>query len=532
MQTTQITIAGGGPVGLGLALDLASRDIDVVILERSSELHRIPKGQNLTQRSGELFRRWGISNQIRAASPIPREFGNAGLVTYGTLLSDYHYDWFQRSKVAAYYFAENERLPQYLLENIMRQRLGDFPNVSFNDGCNVTHFEQTADGVSVVYLKNDIEHTIKTQYLVGCDGSRSVVREVSGIRQTTNLQGPRMALLVFRSTELDQLLVNHPGKSIFNIMNPALNGFWQFLGRYDLNGGWFYHVPVATDATADNTDFKSHLHQMVGKPFELDFEHIGFWDLRIRHADHYRKGCVFIAGDAAHSHPPYGGYGVNTGLEDAANLGWKLAAAIDGWGDEPLLDSYSNERHDVFNSVSRDFIERMIKDFRTFLDRYAPQKDKTEFEAAWQARATADDSDVTQFLPNYAGSAMVWGQPGAESSAKGQHSFEAVPGFHLPPPQAVDQTLLEELWSQLTDGGFTLLSIGGEHTEIDDFVEVATNRGIPMKVVSGTNADYGSSYKAKLILVRPDLYVAWTDNTGEQSANAVFNRVLAGKHTF
>lgn len=518
--TTQVAIVGGGPVGLGLALDLASRNIDVTVLERSTVLHQIPKGQNLTQRSGELFRLWGISEQVREASPIPREFGNAGLVTYGTLLSDYHYDWFQRSKVAPFYFAENERLPQYLLEQVMRDRLSAFPNITFHTGCEVTGLNQTPGAASVTYLVNGAEHALQAQYVVGCDGARSIVRELAGINQAINLQGPKMALLVFRSTELDKLLEKHQGKSIFNVMNPELNGFWQFLGRFDLQGGWFYHVPVADDATADNTDFESHLHQMVGQAFELEFEHIGFWDLRITHAEAYRADRVFIAGDAAHSHPPYGGYGVNMGLEDACNLSWKLAAMLDGWGSEELLESYSSERHAVFESVSSDFIERMITDFRTFSGSYSPATDKVAFEAAWHQRATADDSDVTEFLPNYAGSPMVWGETGGVSSAKGTHHGKAQPGFHLPPPGS-DSEVNDHLWAQLVSGGFTLLNLDASQQLVDELASAAVSRNIPLDFIFITDKTTVGHYEARLILIRPDLYVAWTDNVSDSLSDNV-----------
>jgi len=524
MAKTQVAIIGGGPVGIGLALDLARQGIDVKVFERSRELHQIPKGQNLTQRSGELFRQWNISEQVRTASPIPRAFGNAGLVTYGKLLSEYHYDWFQRSKVGAFYFAENERLPQYLLEQVMRDRLADFPNASFETGCEVTGLDQNDDGVQITYLQDQTHQKLNAHYAVGCDGARSVVRESTGITQAINLQGPKMALLVFRSRELDQLLSHFGGKSIFNIMNPELNGFWQFLGRFDLEGGWFYHAPVADNANTDNTDFKNHLHQMVGKSFDLEFEHIGFWDLRISHATCYRNKRVFIAGDAAHSHPPYGGYGVNTGLEDACNLSWKLAAMLKGWGSDNLLNSYTTERHAVFDSVSRDFIERMIKDFKSFLGTYSPTKDKAAFEAAWEARANADDSDVTEFLPNYAGSTHVWGNTEDTSSAKGRHHTNALPGFHLPPPK----TGAEDFWASHVKEGFTLLDLGGNKSRVAEFCAAAEKRGIPLNVLISDDKPVQESYGAQLILLRPDLYVAWTDNNGHIAASDILERVING----
>ncbi len=116
------------------------------------------------------------------------------------------------------------------------------------------------------------------------------------------------------------------------------------LGRVDLGRSWFFHAPVPMDTTADNFDFHQLLFQAVGREFSLDISYIGFWDLRFAHADSYRNGRILVAGDAAHSHPPYGGYGINLGFEDARNLGWKLSAMINGWAGDTLIDSYDQER--------------------------------------------------------------------------------------------------------------------------------------------------------------------------------------------
>ena len=397
MADTNVAIVGGGPVGLGLAIDLALRDVRSVVLERGTELHRIPKGQNLTQRTGEHFRSWGVTEDIQRATPIPREFGNAGLVTYGTLLNDYHYDWFQRSKVGAYYHALNERLPQYRTEDVLRARAAELPEIDFRTGSKVIGLEDQVDCVQLEVETASGGETVTAPFAVGCDGARSRIRELAGIKQDMDHQGPRMALLVFRSKELDRILERYAGKSIFNVMNPAMDGYWQFLGRIDLEGGYFYHSPIPEGAEGE-AYFRKHLHEMVGKEFELEFEHIGFWDLRISHATTYRQGRVLIAGDAAHSHPPYGGYGVNTGFEDACNLSWKLAATLHGWAGERLLDTYTEERHPVFESVAHDFISRMIGDFQDFTAKYSPERNKDAFDAAWKARTEDDDSDVTDLI--------------------------------------------------------------------------------------------------------------------------------------
>ena len=131
-----------------------------------------------------------------------------------------------------------------------------------------------------------------------------------------------MVLLVFRSRQLSQLLERYPGTSFYNVLHPDLEGYWQFFGRVDLGETWFFHAPVPSDTTRDNFDFHKYLHAVVGAEFDCEFTHVGFWDLRIATAETYQKERIFIAGDAAHSHPPYGGYGINTGFEDARNLGW------------------------------------------------------------------------------------------------------------------------------------------------------------------------------------------------------------------
>lgn len=518
---TQVAIVGGGPVGLGLAIDLAQRGVCTHVIERSTTLHSIPKGQNLTQRTGEHFRAWGITEAVRAASPIPASFGNAGMVAWGQLLSDYTYDWFKRGAVGQYYFARNERLPQYCLEAVLRQRAAAFGAITFEQGVKATGVTQTDDQATVEFVRQDgTTGQVSAPFVVGCDGSRSVIRQAAGIGLQTDHTGPRMALLVFRSQALHDILERYPGKSIFNVMNPDLDGYWQFLGRVDLNGGWFYHAPMPEGTTAGNFDFRAHLHQAVGTEFPLEFEYIGFWDLRISMAERYRNGRVFIAGDAAHSHPPYGGYGINTGFEDARNLSWKLAGALNGWAGAGLLDSYSAERLPVFASTSRDFIARMIHDDRAFAAAHDPARDLADFQRAWAERATAGNADVTEFLPNYAGSPIVFGPRGATSGARGSHGFAARAGFHLAPQPLGDD---RGLWGELGPG-FTLIDLGEQGTAGKAFSAAASALGVPLTVVQSHSAAAREAWGAEVILIRPDLFVAWAGSGADCDARAILSR--------
>ncbi len=521
-QAAQVAIVGGGPVGLGLAIELAQRGVTSRVFERTTELHRIPKGQNLTQRSGEHFRAWGIAQAVRSASPIPPDFGNAGIVAYRTLLGDYTSDWFKRAVVRPFYFADNERLPQYELERVMRERAAELPEIRFVSGATVKGVHQDEDGVTVDFVgEGDATvRSVRTAYAAGCDGARSILRREAGIELDTDHHDRRMALLVFRSAELHDLLERYPGKTIYNVLNPEHDGYWQFLGRVDIGGGWFFHAPVPAGTTADNFDFRDYLHGVVGAPFALEFEHIGFWDLRIAHAKSYRNSRLFIAGDAAHSHPPYGGYGVNTGLEDARNLGWKLAAHLQGWGGPGLLASYGAERHPVFASTAADFIDRMIRDDRAFSRSFAPERDRAAFEAEWKRRAGSGNADVTQFLPNYAGSPVVFGRDGAESSARGTHRVEARAGYHLAPQPLPSG---RDLWDAI-GSGFALLDFSGAPQIAAAFEAEAAGHGIPLTVVAEPSEAAREAYGCDLVLVRPDLFIAWVGNADDCDPTAILAR--------
>lgn len=524
-----VAIVGGGPVGLGLAIDLAQRDISSIVIERSKALHTIPKGQNLTQRTGEHFRSWGVVDQIRQASPIPRSFGNAGLVAYDRLLGDYHYDWFKRGSVNAFYFAENERLPQYRTEQVLRQRASEFDSITIRYDCTAQSVDQTVKGASVEVLNRVSGETfaVSADYLVGCDGSRSQVRQGAGIGQEIDPHDKRMVLLVFRSMELHRLLERYPGKSIYNTLKPELDGYWQFLGRVDLDGTWFYHAPVPVDTTQDNFDFHAYLHEAVGAEFALEFEHIGFWDLRIAVAKTYQAGRIFIAGDAAHSHPPYGGYGVNTGFEDARNLSWKLEAAIKGWGGDDLLASYGLERKAVFQSTSRDFINRMIVDDREFGKTFAPSVDRPAFEQAWAERASQGNADVTQFLPHYEGSPINDLVEGATDcgGAKGTHMMEARSGHHLAPAELKNGRDLFDALGR----GFALIVLDGSRDAVGAFERTAQELGVPLATICEDSESLQQHYQANHILVRPDHFVSWAGNNPDGQAAAILIRAIGGR---
>ena len=515
-QDAEVVIIGGGPVGMGLAIELGQRGVRTIVVERYPQPQPIPKGQNLTQRTMEHFHFWGAEKQLRAARTIPVEYGIGGLTAHGTLLGPHTYDWLQRDLVKPYYFTGNERLPQYATEAVLRERVAQLPSVQTVYGWDAKAVVQDDDGVSVTITERggSGERVLRCSYAVGADGARSIVREQAGITQTCTDHDRMMVLLVFRSHGLHQLLERYPGKSYYNVLQPELKGYWKFFGRVDLGSTWFFHAPVPPGTTKDNFDFAAYLHDAVGAPFDVEFEHVGFWDLRFMLADSYRKGRVFVAGDAAHSHPPYGGYGVNSGLEDARNLGWKLAATLQGWGGDRLLDSYDAERRPVFASTIRDFIAKSIDTDREFLDAHDPARDQAAFEAAWNARAQGAVGEVHAFEPHYEGSAVVWGSEGRASSAKGSHRFDARPGHHLAPAMLPSGKNVYEEFGM----GFSLLAFGASAQEVQAFRNAAAEQSLPLTVVQGQGAGEHERYNARLVLVRPDQFVAWASSDAEVGA--------------
>jgi len=511
----EVVIVGGGPVGVALAVELGLRGVSCALIERRREPQRIPKGQNLTQRSMEHFRVWGVADAVRAVRILPPEYPMSGIVAYRDLDSKYWYAPPLREIVNSYYFEQNERLPQYLVEEVLRRRMTQIAGIDTRFGWTAEKIEQDGDGVRVTAVDaNGARETLAGDFVVGCDGGHSIVRREMGVERSGADFDQVMVLALFRSRDLHEKLQRFPPRSTYRVLHPALRGYWQFFGRVDVGESWFFHSPVPADTTKDNYDFLALLRKAAGFPFACDFDYVGFWDLRIAVADRYQVGRAFIAGDAAHSHPPYGGYGLNNGLDDVANLGWKLAARLQGWGSDALLHSYSAERQPIFMETGRDFIEAGIERDREFLDRYDPDRDRTEFEQAWKDHAGTAAPRVLTYEPHYEGSPIVFGPPGGKSSASGAHSFKARAGHHLPPQLlSSGRNVFEELGA-----GFTLFAFDGEDQTVAAFDRAARASGVPLKIVRDSYGDGRTAYEAKLILVRPDRYVAWTGDRAPDAA--------------
>ena len=522
MARYDVVVVGGGPVGVGLALDLGQRGVSCVVVERRPALSNIPKGQGLSQRTMEHMARWGVAEELRAARTMPEDHPIGQVTVYRDLLDEHWHAPPGRELVQAYYAQANERLPQYRTEQVLRRRLADLPHVDALFGWTVTTVEQDAAGVRVVAEHDGAREVLEGSYVVGCDGGHSLVRQQADIAREGTDFGELVALVVFRSRQLHEALGRFPERSTYRVMHPDLKGYWMFFGRVDVGEEFFFHAPVPPGTTADDLDPVALLQRAAGFAFDdCRVEHVGFWDLRVQVALRYRAGRAFLAGDAAHTHPPYGGFGLNNGLEDAVNLGWKLAAVLQGWGGDALLESYTLERQPVFRDVGEDIIGGWIRDDRAVLERYRPEDDPEEFARQFEEVTKGFGRRLRDFEPHYEGSPVVAGPPGGVTSAHGSHVFAARAGHHLPPqPLSSGGTVFEALGD-----GFTLLALDAADADVAAFEREASSTGVPLTVVRDTCADGREEYAARLVLVRPDQFVAWVGDTAPDDVAGVLHRV-------
>ncbi len=527
-QETDVLIVGGGPVGLSTAVELGRRGVQCLIVEPRLVVSRLrPRAKTTNVRTMEHFRRWGLAECIREVAPLKVDWSQD--IVFCTTLLGHEVMRFTNclglSPQRTDMFAESgQQIAQPLVEEVLREAVTDLKSCQLCLGWSLHTLQQHDDSVLTTIVNERGEQwQVKASYVLGCDGTRSVVRAAIGAHYVgTSDQRPNFGL-VFRAPGLAERQPHGPAVQYW-VLNPSSPGV---LGRMDLEDLW-WAIANGVPAEIGQADPHALIHGLVGN--QIDTEVLGTdpWTARMLLVDRYRNGRVFLAGDAAHLNPPWGGHGFNTGIGDAVNIGWKLAAVIDGWGGDGLLESYEAER--------RPIAERTIREATANMSVLAPELGNSEMEASdlvgEQARRAAAQVIQAAKDSEFHSLGIVLGYQYDASPVIVDDGTSPLPEGQDYEPTARPGARLPHLW--LPDGaslydrlgnGLSLLRLRDD-VDVAPFIESAAARGVPLTVIELRGQTLEELYGASLLLVRPDQHVAWRGASVDRTtAGAVIDQV-------
>lgn len=544
MKTTDVAIIGGGPAGLMLAIELGCRGVNCVVLEEDVAAPDFPKANATSSRTMEHYRRRGFAQKIRAlglAADHPQD------VIYCTTLAGRE---LTRFSIPSRIQAENRsafgdygeeswptpELPhrgqQMFIEPVLREQAQQFDCVTLRLGAQAEVVEMDADHVTIT-ARDAVTHdrfTLQARYVVGCDGPRSLVRKTCGIRYSGQSEeerdffGGQMLSVYFRSTSLYQVLGKKKAWQYWAVnavqrgLLIAIDGVDQFL----------FCLQLTPQQTLDTVDFKAAMFAAIGANFDFDLINVGPWQAGFTLvADKFREGRTFIAGDAAHLFTPTGGMGYNTSVDDAVNLGWKLAAVVQGWAGEALLDSYEAERKPIahrntaFARSMADSIGRIKVPANIDADDAEGAEVRVQLGLALGQHVRNEfNIPGLQLGLRYEGSPIVHAEDTPTPADQPNHYLpSARPGGRAPHFWLEDQSIFDVFGRDFTLLCFTDASVNGHPSDCAAWQDAAAAMGMPLSIVLCNSAEACAMYGADRVLIRPDHHVAWRGNAQGKAAS-------------
>ena len=516
-----VVISGAGPVGMILALELSLHGIRSTLVERAPQTTQFPKMDLTNARSMELLDRLGLVEEIRAVGVAPQHSHDVVFCTSmaGLQVGRWHYpgvdemsEWIASKNDGTTPAQAWQRVTQIEVEKLLMARCLADPDIEVLRPWRVSAVTQDDDGarVEITSLTDDTVLTLEADYVVGCDGASSVVRRAMNL----NMEGERGVITFcqvhFKSRDLKTL--------------HAHGQFWHtfFVGSgvgaiiaQDERDTWTLQTSTITDGVrTEEIDKQELLDTVCGRHLEIDeVLQSSIWHANVLVADRYRIGRLFVAGDAAHEVIPTGGYGLNTGIADAVNLGWKLAAVIEGYGSDGLLDSYETERRPVA-VMARDWSFRHLGvhvKAQELANRALIESDTIEaeehrrvLEEYFAANTGEHESFGVEMGYVYTAPVIVSdGSPVPENDGS-SYIPTTVPGARAPHVRLSDGRAILDAYRHK----FTIVSFIGE-SAVQKLVDAAAAVGMPLQVLAIDDTNARSVYETDLVLVRPDGHVAW-----------------------
>lgn len=530
-----VLIVGGGPVGLGLACELGWRGVECLLIEQTDGEISHPRANVENARTMEFCRRWGVAEAVKKAA-TPGDYPHTAI--YVTSMRGYEIARIERpthgGRAASPTSPERtQRCNQLWFDPVLKAHASTLPTVTMRHRTRLESFEDRADGV-VAHVR-DMEtgeaNTIEAEYLVACCGGRSPVRKQLGVPLEGELALGYPINIFFRTPEL--WTYHDKGRTAMNFL-VGPEGLWgnltaldgRVLWRLTLQGTTTYRDPSTVDVAAE-------IRRAMGCDVPYELISCQSWVRRDMVASKFRYGRVFLAGDAAHQHSPAGGFGLNTGMGDVFDLGWKLEAALKGWAGPDLLDTYEIERKPVakrnVGEATRNFRMQTLDDTNAVLD----DTDKGR-QQRQRLKEYVIDVSTQQFLSDgialgyvYEGSPIVC-PDGSEAPEfrVDRYTPSTFPGARAPHVwlQPARSTL------DLFGRGFTLMQLGTDPADVSRFVEAAAMRGVPLTVEHVAGEEVERLYERRLVLVRPDGHVAWRGNAAPDDALSIIDRARGAAH--
>jgi 2-polyprenyl-6-methoxyphenol hydroxylase-like FAD-dependent oxidoreductase len=530
---TQVLIVGAGPVGLTLAIDLGKRGIRCTLIEQNDAPLGYPKMERCNPRTMEIFRRLGIAETVRAAG-YPVDWPMDVYFVFDLMrptLFKMAYPTVAEAK--AQRDATNDGsmplepyqiISQYTLEPLLKSIAETIPAITVKFGHAFESFTEGPEGVTAQIQKTNGERIqIRAQYLVGCDGASSTVRKQLGFKMEGKPSIREMRQALFHCPELYDK-VKAPRARHYH----RVDGHWTLMIVQDSRQHFTLHAIVDKDE-----DMATLFEKVVGTPVKYKMVHCAKWTQRLLLAEHYSQGRVFLAGDSCHLVIPTGGLGMNTGVGDAIDISWKLAAALQGWGGPKLLASYESERRPVgaFNvNASGQGTEGRTK----WRDAYRPnvEDDTPEGRAALANLMSIAKVEAPKTFRvigaelgyRYAGSPIICDERGGPQQNLERYEPTSWPGARLPHVWLKPGEI--SVHDLITDG-YTLLRLGRHKADAAAFKQAFNVIGAPFSVLDISDDAPRRVYGFDYFLIRPDLHVAWRGDALPQNPDNVA-RVVTG----